>query len=144
VNPDTASLVGNTYESVKKRFQRFAFQTQFGTYGVCDYLGKTRRVERFTQDRFKKAFAYSFYFDLEAPRAVGEKLKRQNFIERWIRDPHARRYNAIVNVPGDTDVRNYNEWEPFTAMGLPPVDDPAQVEADVAPVSPFRGAAACT
>ena len=134
INPNVTAVMENTYDAVKRRFQRFAFQTQDGTYGVTDYLERKRGVRRHTSDKFRKLFLYAFYFDLETPRAPGEKLKRHNFVERWIRDPHARRYDTIICTPGNTEARCYNEWEPFTASGLPPVVDPAEVAADVAPL----------
>jgi uncharacterized membrane protein YgcG len=134
INPNCDAILENTYSHVKRRFQKYVFQTLPGIYGLQDYLGRKREVKRFTADAFKRAFQYAFYFDLEIPRKPGEKLKRLDFISRWIRDPLARRYDAIVNTPGDTNARVYNEWTPFDASLLPPVTDPDQVAADVAPL----------
>jgi hypothetical protein len=134
INPNCDAILENTYSHVKRRFQKYVFQTLPGIYGLQDYLGRKREVKRFTADAFKRAFQYAFYFDLEIPRKPGEKLKRIDFISRWIRDPLARRYDAIVNTPGDTNARVYNEWTPFDASLLPPVTDPDQVAADVAPL----------
>ena len=134
INPNCNAILENTYIHVKRRFQKFVFQTLHGIFGLQDYLGRTREVKRYTADTFKRAFQYAFYFDLEIPRKPGEKLKRLDFISRWVRDPLARRYDAIVSTPGDTNARVYNEWTPFDASLLPPVVDPDQVAADVAPI----------